>query len=336
MTINKKTEFGSEQFLDEGPGIALFWVLAIDPTLVKVTPCAYPVFMERHACGVEDRHLLNGLFCDPDSTVSMSEIQLVNDVLEREYQRHEGKCICPGMRARHNNHCWYKFGFAFLKEMWPVEGALTNHHSGEHCPLNVTNADVLKNTKIFSPEDVSDYGSNFVKVLRERWNFGSCGEEVLFLILQKRPDQLSKNKFNPRPFIFISYGSTVVEKLSSVLVPYSLGESTTDPLRMFVDEENDNLDNGYPLNRVLIDLIMKISDSLNKSEHHQRMPLHKDHIPFWAWMVFAACGVLCIFMGIGLCLIRTTTRRGSQRGKQSVDPGRRWKAGFVGGMWFEL
>ena len=48
-------------------------VLTVDPILVKITPCAYPIFIERHACGIEDRHLLDGLFCDPDSIVSMSE-----------------------------------------------------------------------------------------------------------------------------------------------------------------------------------------------------------------------------------------------------------------------
>jgi len=266
----------------------------------------------------------------------MSEIQLVSNVLEREYQKHQGKCICPGMKAKHHSHCWYKFGFAFLREMWPVEGALTDRHSGDHCPLNVSDSDVLKNNQIFSLEEVYDYGNNFARVLRERWNFGNCGEEILFLILQKRPDQLSRNDYSSRPFIFISYGSTVADKLSNIFDPYSLGKSMDDPLRIFVNEENDHLAGGYPLNRVLTNLIVKISDTLKKSEHHQRMPLHKDHIPFWAWVVFAACGVLCILMGIGLCWIRTTTRRGSQRGKQSADPGRRWKAGFVGGMWFEL
>lgn len=36
-----------------------------------------------------------------------------------------------------------------------------------------------------------------------------------------------------------------------------------------------------------------------------------------------------------LCLMRTSVRRGSQRGKPA-DTARRWKAGFVGGMWYEL
>ena len=41
--------------------------------LSHISPCLYPVYRESQACGVQDFSLLDGFFCDPDSTVSMSE-----------------------------------------------------------------------------------------------------------------------------------------------------------------------------------------------------------------------------------------------------------------------
>lgn len=101
--------------------------------------------------------------------------------------------------------------------------------------------------------------------------------------------------------------------------------------------------------------MLRIVESLQKVENVViQNNLHsKHHIPLWAWIIFATCGVTFILMAIGyiiynknffkcfnffsLCLIRTTTRRGFQRGKpNAIDTGRRWKAGFVGGMWYEL
>lgn len=35
------------------------------------------------------------------------------------------------------------------------------------------------------------------------------------------------------------------------------------------------------------------------------------------------------------CLVRTRVRRGGMRAKQGGDPNRRWKAGFVGGMFLK-
>uniref|UniRef100_A0AC34RNP9 Uncharacterized protein n=1 Tax=Panagrolaimus sp. JU765 TaxID=591449 RepID=A0AC34RNP9_9BILA len=301
---------------------------------MRISPCSYPVFIERHACGVQDSHLLNGLFCDPDSTVSMSEMQLVDDAVQVKYKKHT-KCICPGKKSKQskNQQCWYKFGFAFLREIWPI-GILNELHNAEQCPFNATNPDP-RPYRLPSSETVYDYGQNYARIVRERWNFGGCGEDIFFLIVQKRPDLLPKHDSESKPFIFVSYGSIVMEKLSNTVDPIMM-TIPIDPMRRLVDEANNHLADGYPLNRVLTNLINKISDFLVKSENHNKMPLHKDHIPFWAWMTFATCGVLCILMGIGLCLLRTTTRRGSQRGKQIIDPGRRWKAGFVGGMWYEL
>lgn len=35
------------------------------------------------------------------------------------------------------------------------------------------------------------YGDHFARLIRERWLMGECDEDVLFLILLRRPDQVT-------------------------------------------------------------------------------------------------------------------------------------------------
>uniref|UniRef100_A0AC35FL96 Uncharacterized protein n=1 Tax=Panagrolaimus sp. PS1159 TaxID=55785 RepID=A0AC35FL96_9BILA len=256
----------------------------------------------------------------------MTEMQLIDESLRRIYRSKQDKCVCTNSVSQ---QCWYKFGFAFIREITPSDGIITDLHSSDHCPINSTfYHSSTTSFNSMTPEEISNYGQNYARIIRERWNFAECGEDFLILIIQKRPKPLSRNSENMaadlRPIIFLSYGSIIHEKLSHL----HLNGKTS--IHTVVETENSHLQNGYPLNRVLINLIERLVTILKDAEDLPQYPRQKSHVPFWAWMCFLACFILCVFMTIGLCWIRSTTRRSSQRGKPGIvaTNGRSWKAGF--------
>uniref|UniRef100_A0A914C0U4 Uncharacterized protein n=1 Tax=Acrobeloides nanus TaxID=290746 RepID=A0A914C0U4_9BILA len=276
--------------------------------LSSITPCAYPNVHDRAHCGILDPQLDHGLICDPDNVISMSEAHLVDTFLQRVYNERKHKCICNKSKGL---NCWYKFGFAFLREIFPVDGAVSDLYGRDHCPMNRSLVQLAQ----YQPEHLTkadsiyEYAHNFARIVRERWDFSSCGEDILILVVLQRPAQLVPDSLpdssqhqgassNRLPVIFVSYGSQVAERFGLAegfhAMPYSL-----EPLQRIVDEENERLQNGYPLQRVLNDMIQRLVVVLERAEKYRSPSPPKDHIPFWAWMAFATCV-------------------------------RRWKAGFVG------
>jgi hypothetical protein len=287
-----------------------------------ISPCYYPVYRESQICGIQDPHIIDGFYCDPDSTVSMSEMQLIDENLRRIYRSKQDKCVCPDSVSQ---QCWYKFSFAFMREITPIEGTITNLHSSDHCPINASLHQPLSFYSM-TPDAIQNYGQNYARIIRERWNFAECGEDFLILVIQRRPKSLSRLE-QQQPIIFLSYGSIIHEKLTSLEAFSHLHSTAT--FHSIVENENLHLQNGYPLNRVLISLVGRIAEVLKEAE---QIPKHssklRSHVPLWAWTVFGSCGILCILMAIGLYGI-STTRRNSQRGKPIMAVnGRAWKAGF--------
>lgn len=115
-------------------------------------------------------------------------------------------------------------------------------------------------------EEISNYGQNYARIIRERWNFAECGEDFLILVIQRRPRSLSRNSEGiitdlRRPLLFLSYGSIIHEKLTSMEAFSShshlhRGGNGDTSIHTVVEDENSHLQNGYPLNRVSLRRIL--------------------------------------------------------------------------------
>jgi hypothetical protein len=315
--------------------LALFIYLTSGTELLAITPCVFPLFSDRNRCGLHEPPLLNGWICDPDNTISLSEVFILDKTLHKNiYSQNEHKCLCTPLNALgKQNPCWYRFGFAFLKELAPVNDAVTDMHTSEKCTYNASLTHYFKEEDELTPEKTLLYAQNYARVVRERWNFGECGEDILFLIVQKPPSNLLPARISPNsfatPMIFASYGSLVMEHIG--LMTTFTDSFALQPLTEIVDEGNTNVLSGHPLNEVLNSVIQQTADVLSKTNKEDIPPPSKSHIPKWAWLIFGICVIAFLLMFIGLCLIRTSSRRGTQRSKSShTDGARRWKAGFVG------
>jgi hypothetical protein len=124
---------------------------------------------------------------------------------------------------------------------------------------------------------VEIYGRQFARVVRERWAMGACNEDILFLIVIKRPEQvklteycmcvhlwslqLVRNSANGQQpvrlligdqltptivfqYIFVSVGSLVQERADHIVTR----ENKT--LQQLVNALNEKLEHGYTLNAV--------------------------------------------------------------------------------------
>ncbi|MCP9260601.1 hypothetical protein DINM_003590 [Dirofilaria immitis] len=262
--------------------------------LLSITPCAYPLLSDTIHCGIDDVNLKKSVqVCDPDKAISMSEIEVIKNKLDTIYNRKNKSCIC---RFDQVKPCWFRFGFAFLRRMYPVESGVSNLYR----------------------EFIINYGKNFARLLRERWLIGDCDEDILFFILLKRPNQLMRR-------------NTLSYFTSRTIQPTPLCNQSTllDPLEQIVETENANFENGYSLKVVTENLLDRFDAILSQADEIYSLPRSRNHIPDWAMIVFVMCALLCLLMTIGLCLMQTSVRRGSPRGKP-MDTTRRWKAGFVG------
>ncbi|VDO58128.1 unnamed protein product [Onchocerca flexuosa] len=91
--------------------------------LLSITPCAYPLLSDPIRCGIDDVNLRKNVqVCDPDKAISMSEIEVIKNKLDTIYAKNKS-CVC---RLDQIKPCWFRFGFAFLKRMFPVESGVSH------------------------------------------------------------------------------------------------------------------------------------------------------------------------------------------------------------------
>ncbi|VDN00333.1 unnamed protein product, partial [Onchocerca ochengi] len=91
--------------------------------LLSITPCAYPLLSDTIRCGIDDVNLRKNVqVCDPDNAISMSEIEIIKNKLDTIYAKNKS-CIC---RSDQVKPCWFRFGFAFLRRMFPVESGISH------------------------------------------------------------------------------------------------------------------------------------------------------------------------------------------------------------------
>uniref|UniRef100_A0A915DWD5 Uncharacterized protein n=1 Tax=Ditylenchus dipsaci TaxID=166011 RepID=A0A915DWD5_9BILA len=110
-----------------------------------LSACQYPHYSDHRICGIHDSKLVEGWICDPDNIFSMSEVYIIDNKLREIYKNGESKCQCPlasfnasdnaktKTRGKRKAPCWYKFGFAFLKELDPTARAVAEAQTNEHC-----------------------------------------------------------------------------------------------------------------------------------------------------------------------------------------------------------
>uniref|UniRef100_A0AC35UC60 TPM_phosphatase domain-containing protein n=1 Tax=Rhabditophanes sp. KR3021 TaxID=114890 RepID=A0AC35UC60_9BILA len=311
--------------------------------ILSITPCAYPPVADKTNCGILPmQNSRIGLICDPDHVVSVTELSVITDKIEKIYESKGDSCIC---RNKQVYPCWYKFAFAFVKQLNPVVGGVDEAWGEKECPVNRNLLYQVNKKTVDSnfpdAQSIQQYGDLFTKILRERWAVSQCGEEILFLVVKDRPSQMVPKGFHniipgkSIPMIFASFGQAVSDRMDPVnpivksfLMPYQ-GNALMEVLKV----ENEKLLNGYPLLSVIDSLLDSFVQNLTKADDNVGEQKEKTHIPDWAKMVFVGCGLLCLAMAIGLWFKKNTRR--SQRGKPNAsDPNRRWKAGFVGGIGF--
>lgn len=98
--------------------------------------------------------------------------------------------------------------------------------------------------------------------------------------------------------MFVSFGPLVVEKFG-ITDPQNGASFVSEPLQEIVNEENSQLQNGFPIIQVLNSVVVRIDDTLRDSTQSQQLPQAKKHVPLWAWYTFGVCGVLFALMAVG-------------------------------------
>ncbi|KAL3097572.1 hypothetical protein niasHT_023372 [Heterodera trifolii] len=200
------------------------------------TVCAFPSLADANGCqrgglgrgnadgaDLEDGQLLNGWFCDPGSTMSMSEVFAIDETLRRIYEQNRHNCICrneenvqrleidasaPQNQLLSPSICWFRFGFAFVPELSPgPDSASAEHCANNNFEIGTTNSSLeaedesneqLPFNRLFLPPEKGNlfdsftaFADNYAQVLRERWHLGECGEDILILIVQTPPQMQS-------------------------------------------------------------------------------------------------------------------------------------------------
>uniref|UniRef100_A0A914WXQ5 Uncharacterized protein n=1 Tax=Plectus sambesii TaxID=2011161 RepID=A0A914WXQ5_9BILA len=324
-SVNKLVDAAATRTTNAPSALAQYGSPAPSSDLIAATPCVYPLPSNSVRCSIDEAHLRRYNVCDPHRAVSMTELSVISKKLDHLYLQKDDTCLCR-QETPNNEPCWYKFGFAFLKRLIPADAGLSDDYSSQYCPINRTNMARPTEAPIYrSRKMLEHYGYQFARVVRERWAMGQCNEDILFLIVMERPKQLVKNKANgQQPYIFVSVGSLVQERTDHIVT------RETKTLEQLVNALNDKLEHGYTLNAVYERLLDQYAEMLTLADQTWYKPKNRSHVPDWAFMVFAGCAALLGLMALGLCLMKTGVRRGSQRGKSGTDTQRRWKAGFVG------
>ncbi|KFD53700.1 hypothetical protein M514_05405 [Trichuris suis] len=170
------------------------------------------------------------------------------------------------------------------------------------------------------------HGQRFADVIRHRWNFGLCGEDILILVVKNKPHVVSvpPGLTPASAMLFLSAGLTVQERAERLkaLDYYSLDQ--------IVHKHNENLENGFPLKAVLESIINELGAMLLLADQKIATSNKKGRIPSWAVAAFGTCAGLLVLMALGLLLIRRRERGAFKRGQSKDKTDRRWKAGFVG------
>ncbi|KRX79495.1 hypothetical protein T06_12171 [Trichinella sp. T6] len=272
---------------------------SIDPCLFP-SPTA-PHFMER--CQVTTAVTQQFLICDPDSIMSISEIEEVVKQLKRLDLHYGNHCLCDSGQSQ---HCWYQIGFAFVEQFHFTLSLLENtYEPASYC--NTSDRNALSSgigVNKWSRQMIQLYGGRFAEIIRRQWNFGRCGEDILILI----SPHVSAS--NPTSMIFLSKGIAVSERTNHMITH---GIRSLD----FIFEQ----------------LLKDLSTVLLLADQTFYMPRNRSHIPTWAIAAFGACAGLLIIMALGLILVRRRERGAFKRGQSKDKSDRRWKAGFVGGMY---
>ncbi len=141
--------------------------------------------------------------------------------------------------------------------------------------------------------DLTLRAQSYALAIRQKWEVGECGEDLLVLVLNQPPT----------PTLFLSWGPLIAEKLSTTS---AIGGSSSymsshiaESMKSVLDEANAQLRRRYPLNRVLNNWLLKMVELLRKLNARSHSLHPRSHVPAWAWGVFAACGVAFALMAIG-------------------------------------
>ncbi|KRX79497.1 hypothetical protein T06_12171 [Trichinella sp. T6] len=278
---------------------------SIDPCLFP-SPTA-PHFMER--CQVTTAVTQQFLICDPDSIMSISEIEEVVKQLKRLDLHYGNHCLCDSGQSQ---HCWYQIGFAFVEQFHFTLSLLENtYEPASYC--NTSDRNALSSgigVNKWSRQMIQLYGGRFAEIIRRQWNFGRCGEDILILIVKNRPQMathMSALQTQLQSMIFLSKGIAVSERTNHMITH---GIRSLD----FIFEQ----------------LLKDLSTVLLLADQTFYMPRNRSHIPTWAIAAFGACAGLLIIMALGLILVRRRERGAFKRGQSKDKSDRRWKAGFVG------
>uniref|UniRef100_A0A914GY82 Transmembrane protein n=1 Tax=Globodera rostochiensis TaxID=31243 RepID=A0A914GY82_GLORO len=340
------------------------------------TACAFPSLDDSNGCqrgglghegGFEGGELLNGWFCDPESTVSMSEVFAIDETLRRIYEQNRQNCVCAppeeSIQRLEIGNCWFRFGFAFVPELSPGPDSATAEQCAKNFEIGANNSleeSIEPFGRFLLPEKgnlfdaFSAFADNYARVLRQRWNLGECGEDILLLVVQRPPQKLSAGPlssahsrlFGPLPLIFLSFGPSVTRRLHA-----DFGRHAVQNILL---EANAQLQrDARPLFKVLSELLLRMEtevlaalaeDFAGSAGDGTRPPLSpthprhrhsnttsRSHVPLWAWAVFGACGIAFGFMALGLFLIRTRTRRSATpagiKQQQKMVSRRHWREG---------
>ncbi|KAL1242189.1 Triosephosphate isomerase [Trichinella spiralis] len=293
----------------------------------SIDPCLYPSptaphFMER--CQVTTAVTQQFLICDPDSIMSISEIEEVVKQLKRLDLHYGNHCLCDSGQSQ---HCWYQIGFAFVEQFHFILSLLENtYEPASYC--NTSDRNALSSgigVNKWSRQMIQLYGGRFAEIIRRQWNFGRCGEDILILIVKNRP-QMSPHvsASNPTSMIFLSKGIAVSERTNHMITH---GIRSLD---FVIDKYNERLEEGFSLKLIFEQLLKDLSTVLLLADQTFYMPRNRSHIPTWAIAAFGACAGLLIIMALGLILVRRRERGAFKRGQSKDKSDRRWKAGFVG------
>uniref|UniRef100_A0A915JNY7 Uncharacterized protein n=1 Tax=Romanomermis culicivorax TaxID=13658 RepID=A0A915JNY7_ROMCU len=317
-----------------------------------VTPCTFPTpdqEKEWKKCG---EPVLSTKFniCDPEAVMSFTQIDYITkplDLIEEHYGDH---CICSKSSTSGSRNCWYKFAFAFLKDLpFPRIPLPSNIGPEVLCQdVNLTSINFSENSDEYSKttkfeytlEETIDYGNQFADILRKRWKLGSCDEDILILVVERAPKSMATSRFDrnsSKPAIFVSMGHLVKFRSDHVTRPHnyevkSMEESVTVVNQILRgNSENAALEKALALLISYFDQVLQLADQT--FQRYSPNAVHHNHAPpTWALCAFAGCGALLVIMALGSCLVRTRVRRSFFRNKQAADANRHWKAGFVGGM----
>ncbi|KHJ48863.1 hypothetical protein D918_01168 [Trichuris suis] len=330
-------------------------------------PCTYPTPMDENfvqICQVTTAVTEDYLICDPDSAMSISESMSRSRMFEGTVvqlnhlnQNYGNHCICNALLFP---PCWYRLGVAVVQKFEQSLPLLrSNFRASTYCnqskrvDLHSSTAEISK----WSTQMLTRHGQRFADVIRHRWNFGLCGEDILILVVKNKPhvsvppgltpasavsndlyftifektacswqhsDMRHSNAFQ---MLFLSAGLTVQERAERLkaLDYYSLDQ--------IVHKHNENLENGFPLKAVLESIINELGAMLLLADQKIATSNKKGRIPSWAVAAFGTCAGLLVLMALGLLLIRRRERGAFKRGQSKDKTDRRWKAGFVGGMY---